>query len=307
MTVSRREFLARAAAAAAVAPWVVRPPQASGMFISYNGGIKSVPWPEVARLASRLGYGGVDWGFGPIRTAGVDASKALFAELKLRPTIVNLPTTPARGDDAAFQTGLTSLAESAQLCAALGCQKMMMVLPTSSMQPKEEFWKLMRDRLAGTAEVLARSNIRLGLEFLGVLSFRTRAGTIPFIWTLNETVTFAKECGPNVGAVLDAWHWHHAGSTVADIVAAGKSRIIHVHVSDARQEPPEQVRDNGRLMPGEGIINLDGFFKALKQIGYDDGVSPEPLGRVPMDMPAEDAAKLALDTTRAVMQKAGVI
>ena len=30
----------------------------------------------------------------------------------------------------------------------------------------------------------------------------------------------AKECGPNVGLTLDAWHWYHAGGTVADILAA---------------------------------------------------------------------------------------
>ncbi len=60
-------------------------------------------------------------------------------------------------------------------------------------------------------------------------------------------------------------------------------------------------------MPGEGIIDFNAFFGALKKIGYDDSVSPEPLGRVPADMSAEDGAKLALDTTTAVMKKAGVI
>jgi sugar phosphate isomerase/epimerase len=70
--------------------------------------------------------------------------------------------------------------------------------------------------------------------------------------------------------------------------------------------PPEEVRDNARLMPGEGVIDLTGFFKALKEIGYEDGVSPEPLGRVPKDMPAEESAKLGYDATRAAMRKAGI-
>ncbi len=69
---------------------------------------------------------------------------------------------------------------------------------------------------------------------------------------------------------------------------------------------PEAVRDNMRLMPGEGIIDLVGFFRAVKTIGYTGGVSPEPLGRVPADMSAEDAARLGLETTLAVMKKAGV-
>jgi sugar phosphate isomerase/epimerase len=62
-----------------------------------------------------------------------------------------------------------------------------------------------------------------------------------------------------------------------------------------------------RLMPGEGIIDLVGFLQALQKIGYNGGVSPEPLGRIPADMSTEDAAKLGYDTTLAVMKKAGVI
>jgi len=87
---------------------------------------------------------------------------------------------------------------------------------------------------------------------------------------------------------------------------AEKASLRHVHVSDAKAQPPEEVRDNQRVMPGEGVIDLVGFFQALKKIGYDGGVSPEPLGRVPEGMSPEEGAKLALDTTLAVMKKAGV-
>ncbi len=98
---------------------------------------------------------------------------------------------------------------------------------------------------------------------------------------MDEMLEFAKECGPNIGLLLDSWHWHHAGATVADILAAGKSRVVTVHVSDAAKAPPEEVRDNQRLMPGEGVIDLVGFFRALQKIGYEDGVSPEASGPRP--------------------------
>jgi sugar phosphate isomerase/epimerase len=112
--------------------------------------------------------------------------------------------------------------------------------------------------------------------------------------------------GPNIGAVLDIWHWHHSGGSAADILAAGKERIVHIHVSDAKAQPPEEVRDNQRLMPGEGIIDSVSFFQALQKIGYEDAVSPEPLGRMPPEMSPEEGARLGLETTRAVMKKAGV-
>jgi sugar phosphate isomerase/epimerase len=105
---------------------------------------------------------------------------------------------------------------------------------------------------------------------------------------------------------LDVWHWYHSGATAADILAAGSARIFHVHLSDCPRLPPEQVRDNQRVLPGEGVIDLVGFFQALKKAGYHDGVSPEPLGRIPKEMSAEEGARLGLETALAVMRKAGV-
>ena len=311
---TRRTFLERVALTTAALAWARPSAAADAMFVSLNGAVtRGVGGFDKARLAAKIGYGGVDWDLGPAKTAGVDATKALFAELKIKPTITNLPMArplPFSGEQAAFQQALPQLADDAAFCAAIGCQKMMVVLSPTGPVPKEEHRKVVRDRLAAISEVLRKSEIRLGVEFLGVQQFRVgRAGGPPpnsFIWTLPETVALAKDGGSNLGVILDVWHWHHSGGTTADIVAAGKDQIVHVHVSDAKPQPPEDVRDNQRVMPGEGAIDLVGFFQALKKVGYTGGVSPEPLGRVPAEMSPEEGAKLALDTTLAVMKKAGV-
>jgi sugar phosphate isomerase/epimerase len=60
-------------------------------------------------------------------------------------------------------------------------------------------------------------------------------------------------------------------------------------------------------MPGEGVIDLVTFFQTLQKIGYSDAVSPEPIGRVPKEMSAEEGARLGLETTLAAMKKAKVI
>jgi sugar phosphate isomerase/epimerase len=318
---TRRDFLERATCAGA---WlaVTGPRLSAGraaaapgqMYISLNSSVaKGVGWPDLARLAARVGFGGVDWSLGPARSAGPDRTKALLAELGIRPTITNLPMArplPFQGEQAAFDQALVQLADEAAFTAAIGCDRMMVVLSPTGPLPKDEWRKVVRDRLAAISQVLQRANVALGLEFLGVQAFRAgREGgppPHPFIWTLPETIELAKDCGPNIGVILDVWHWHHSGGTTADILNAPKSRIIHVHVSDAKAQPPEEVRDNQRVMPGEGVIDLTGFFQALKKIGYDGGVSPEPLGRVPPEMSPEDGARLALDTTRAAMKKAGV-
>ena len=283
------------------------------MFVSLNGSVtRGVSGADKIRLAAKTGFGGVDWDLGAARTAGLDTTRALFAELKIVPTIVNLPMArplPFGGEDAAFKDALKLLAEDAAFTASVGCTKMMLVLPASTATPKAEMRKLAVDRLSAIADVLKTSNVRLGLEFLGPLYFRTgRAGgppSEPFIWNMPEAVALAKDTGANMGVVCDVWHWHHSNSTIKDIADAG-TRIVHVHVSDAKASAPEDVRDNQRVMPGEGVIDLVAFFQALQKAGYAGGVSPEPLGRIPESMSPEEGAKLALETTLAVMKKAGV-
>ena len=316
MSMTRRGFLERAAGAGTLLTLARPASAADGMFVSLNGSLTpGVSGAEKIRLAAKTGYGGVDWDFGPARKEGVDTTRALFTELTIRPTIVNLPFPKPgafAGDDALFQEGLKSLADDAEFTAAVGCERMMLVLSPASPRPRDEQRTLVRDRLAAISEVLRTSNIRLGLEFLGPLYMRSGPGRggeprHPFIWTLADTVALAADSGPNIGVVLDVWHWHHSESSIADVLATDAARIVHVHVSDANRQPPEDVRDNQRLMPGEGIIDLMGFFGALHKIGYRGGVSPEPLGRIAKDMAPEEGARLGLETTTAVMKKAKVL
>ena len=314
LVMTRRQFIERSAYSTAFVAIARGIAAADRIFVSLNGSLtRGVGGADRARLAARLGYEGVDWDFGPAKSAGLEATKALFAELKIKPTIVNLPMArplPFAGEDAAFKDALNQLADDAAFSAGIGCDRMMVVLPASTTQPKDEQRRLVRDRFAAISEVLQKHGVRLGLEFLGPLYFRAARAdgppSTPFIWNLPDTVALAKECGPNIGAILDAWHWHHSGGTAADILAAGASRIVHVHISDAKPAAAEDVRDNQRFMPGEGIIDLVGFLEALKKVGYAGGISPEPLGRVPQEMLPEEAARLALAATRGVMKRAGI-
>ncbi|HET9318227.1 MAG TPA: sugar phosphate isomerase/epimerase family protein [Bryobacteraceae bacterium] len=276
------------------------------MYLSLNSTLVAgrVPWPEFARLAARVGFPGVDVSTSGVIKEGLEATRALFDELKLKPAVAGLPVE-FRKDEATFRSDLAKLEEAAQLVAAIGCPRMNTYIMSSSDRPKAEQRKIYKERLGAAANILARSHVRLGLEFLGPPHLR-KMFPYEFIWRMDEMLEFAKECGPMVGLELDSWHWHHAGATVKDIIAAGKDNIVNVQVNDSPQLPPDQIRDDERLMPGEGVIDLVAFFGALKEIGYDEGVSPEVFGRGLKNIPPEEGARLGLETTRAVMRKAGV-
>jgi sugar phosphate isomerase/epimerase len=306
--ISRRSFgklLTAAPLARALAPLAQASSDAPNMFLSLNSVLLQgrVPWPDFARLAAQTGFPATDVMLRPAMQAGVNATNDLLAGLKIKPAIIEFPVE-FRKDDATFQTSLAQLDAAAQFAAAIHCPRMMTYILSSSDTPKDELRQTYKQRFTESARILARSNVRLGLEFLGPLEIR-RAHKYEFIWRMNDMLAFAKECGPNVGLLLDSWHWHHAGATPEDIVAAGRDRIVHVHFNDAPNLPPEQIHDNQRLLPGEGVINLTGFLQALNRIGYHDALSVEVFGRT-KDMTPEAAAKAGLDSALAVFRKAGV-
>jgi sugar phosphate isomerase/epimerase len=275
------------------------------MFLSLNSVLVQgrVPWPDFARLAAKTGFPGTDVMMRPAMQDGAAATHDLLANLKLRPAILDFPVE-FRKDDATFQASLAQLDTAAQFAAAIRCPRMMTYILPSSDTPKDQLRETYKQRFTESARILARHNVRLGLEFLGPLELR-KAHKYEFIWRMNDMLAFAEECGPNVGLLLDSWHWHHAGATPEDIVTAGRDRIVHVHFNDAPNLPPEQIHDNQRLLPGEGVINLTGFLQALHKIGYTDALSVEVFGRT-KDMTPEAAAKAGLDSSLAVFRKAGV-
>jgi sugar phosphate isomerase/epimerase len=262
-------------------------------------------WRQFAELASTTGFKGVDVMLDAALSDGVKRTQRLLDDLHLRPAFVSLPVE-FRKDDAAFRSSMPRLEDAAPFSSAIGCPRMMTYIGSSSDTPKDELRRTYKARFTQIADVLARSHCRLGLEFLGPLPLRQR-GRYEFIWKMNEMLEFAKECGSNVGLTLDAWHWHHAGATPEDIVAAGKERIVVVHFDDSARLPPEQVRDNERLLPGEGVINLTGFLSALRQIRYEDGLSIEVFGRGLKQMPPEQSAKMCLEAGQKTLQAAGIV
>lgn len=266
----------------------------------------NVGWEDMIRLAARAGYDGVDLPSSPAMLGdGPDKVRALLSEHNLKVGFMTCPAGMSARDEGAFKTGLQRLDEVCQFAAAIGCPRLVTALMSSSDIPAEEWRKVTLDRAHVMAPILERHQVRVGVENLAPLHFRKQF-KYQFLWTVPQIVAFAKDAGPSFGLCLDAWHWHHSGGTVQDIVAAGNSQVVMVHIDDARKQSPEAVRDNQRLLPGEGVINLSGFLKALKQIDYEGPISPEPLSCFPAGTSDDEVAKTDLEATIKVMKKAGL-
>ena len=132
-------------------------------------------------------------------------------------------------------------------------------------------------RLRLCADILDAYGIRLGLEFVGCHHLRTQWKN-PFIWSVEDTLDWIETIhAPNVGLLVDSYHWHTNGLAIEEVLNLKKEQVVHVHINDAYDLPIEELLDYERLYPGEGVIDLPGFLKNLKAIGYAGVVSQEVL------------------------------
>ncbi|MBB6672671.1 sugar phosphate isomerase/epimerase family protein [Cohnella nanjingensis] len=236
---------------------------------------------ELIRLAGKHGFRTVDvnahWLIGQF---GTEKARALLAENGVEIGSIGLPVD-WRTTEETFLDGMKILGEHAAAARALGCTRCCTYILPSTDYPSAHFMAVATRRLRACAQLLGVYGIRFGLEFVGPHHLRTRWSN-PFIWTMEETLDWIGAIGEgNVGLLLDAYHWHTNGLKAADIEALRPEQIVHVHLNDAPDVPVEQALDNARLYPGEGVIDLTGFLRALRKIGYDGPVAQEILTQEP--------------------------
>ena len=63
------------------------------MYPAYNRQLTGgrIQWPDSAKLAANAGFPGVDVGLPAAIRNGLDSTRKLLEDLKLRPAVVNLP------------------------------------------------------------------------------------------------------------------------------------------------------------------------------------------------------------------------
>jgi sugar phosphate isomerase/epimerase len=102
--------------------------------------------------------------------------------------------------------------------------------------------------------------------------------------------------------LLDSWHLYTSGGTLADLERLTNEDVVVVHVNDAPAEiaRDEQI-DTVRMLPMEtGVIDLVGFMHALRAMGYDGPVMPEPFSQRINDLAATDPDSAAREAARSM-------
>ncbi len=261
-------------------------------------GIRGLDLAQTIDLARQIGFGGIDF---DIRQAATLADQhsveyvcSLFDRAGVRPGQWGLPVTWNKDDQ--WEQDLQALPKLAALGKALGCTRTATwCLSGSNERPFRENWTWHVARFRPIAQALADQGCVLGIEFLGPKTIRSRFQH-EFIYTLGSMMELAREIGPNVGLLLDAWHLFTSGDGLEVLDTITAQDVVTVHVNDA---PPgltlDTYMDNDRRLPMEtGVVPLPQFIQKLAALGYDGPITPEPFSKRINDVAAQDALAAGL-------------
>lgn len=240
-----------------------------------------------------------------IADKGIEAVQAFLKEHGIQISNIGL-SVQWRTTEEEFVSGLARLAKDAEAAASVGCTVCATYVLPSTDHDAAHFTALATRRLRSCAQILAPYGIQFALEFVGPHHLRTRWKN-PFIWGLQETLDWIDAIGErNVGLLFDSYHWYTNELGVDDILRLNPNQIALVHINDAPDVPVADVLDNERLYPGEGVIDLAGFLRSLKQIGYTGVISQEILTPKPPEQPSEELLARSRDAFRKVYAAAGL-
>jgi sugar phosphate isomerase/epimerase len=144
----------------------------------------------------------------------------------------------------------------------------------------------------------ARHDLLVAYEFLPW-------SDVPDAATAGRLVAMAGR--ENGGILIDTWHYFRGAADPAQVRAIPADRFFLIQFDDADAKMAgdwmEDTTDYRRL-PGEGAFDLNGFIRMLDEHGVNAPVSIEILSAEQRARAVTEAARVAFESSRAVIDRA---
>jgi sugar phosphate isomerase/epimerase len=253
-----------------------------------------LPLPEVIALAGTHGFESVAPDVGYLAGLAAGDVPRVLDQLKGQKLVWGAAGLPVefRGDDATFRKGMEALPAQAKALEAAGVTRVgTWIRPTHAELTFEANLEQHARRLREVAGILNAHGLRLGLEYVGPKTSWT-AAKYPFVHNLaGMKQLIAAIDQPNVGLVLDSWHWYTAGETAEDLRTLTGSQVVACDLNDAPAGiAVDAQQDLKRELPcATGVIDVKTFLETLIAIGYDGPVRAEPFKAELRSLPPAEA------------------
>lgn len=273
-------------------------------------GINSSSFSDIVTLASKHGFEGIDFSPNYFESVEQAAEAGEFLKsLNLKWGLFYLPCDFLCAGDTEFKKGMDSLKQMLPRVKAAGCHRTYShIWPGSDSRHFSDNFKWHVHRLKALIDILCEYDVHLGVEFIGPKTLRD-SFQYPFIYNLPQTMELADAVSPELGLVIDCFHFYTSGGKLNDLKAIPSGdKIVNVHVNDAVYgRSRDQQLDNEREMPmTSGLVDAPGVLLALQELKYQGPVICEPfqphLNRL-RNLPMEDVALEVSDCMKKLFKK----
>lgn len=272
-------------------------------------GVRTHNLDDAIAAAVTGGFEGLEFSIDEVANLGAEVAKQKFAEAGIVPAVFGVPVD-WRGDESAWRESLRGLPRLAKAAADLGCLRCATwIMPGDNEKDFEQNTQFHVERFRPIAEGLAEYGISVGLEFVGPKTLRSQF-VHEFVCDAQGMLELGHRIGPNVGLLLDSFHWFTCHGTVEDLCTLKAEQIVYVHINDAvaGRDIDEQLDGDRRLPGATGVIDISAFLKTLTEIGYPGPVAVEPFFPPLNDLPSDEERLATVKTSiDRVFEQAGLV
>lgn len=262
---------------------------------------------EAIGLAHRHGFDSVEARADELARLSEDELQRLLGDLRTKGLRFGLAGMPIdlRRDAQRFADGMRQLPTFAQVLQRCGVTRLgSSIVPFHDELAYAENFRQHVERVGAVARVLGDHGIRFGLEYCATPTLR-RGKRHEFIHSLPQLRELISAIGaPNLGRVLDSWHWWMSGSSATELTSLRQDEIVGMDLNDAPiGVPPAELLDRQRELPGAtGVIGLGQFLKALRSVDYAGPVRAEPFEFPASRADADTVCRLASESLQATLR-----
>ena len=205
------------------------------------------------------GYDGVELPVFDLETAAYEKVGKDLQDLGMGCSAVTVCTpeaNPIDPDAAIRQAGLDRLKQAIDCCQAAGATHLCGPIHSalgefSGTGRTDDEWNRAKDVLSQAADYAEQAGVMLTVEYLNRFECY-------FLNCAEDAARFCREVGhPNLKMMYDTFHANIEEKDIAAAIRECADQTVHVHISE-----------NDRSTPGEGNVDWDTTFAALKETGY---------------------------------------
>jgi 2-keto-myo-inositol isomerase len=235
---------------------------------------------------------------GFLKTDSLAAARQVLTDLGLTPVCAACGVgglwTPSPDRSAATE----NLKRRCEMFAALGLKRI--YAPAGSIQKfTQDDYKAVAGAMHEAGEIARQFGITVLVEAVRGSNFMSTLATL--LKTTREAAH------PNVGPLLDCYHFWSGLNKFEDLDEIHPREIGHVHFQDTPDMPRELLDNSTRVIPGDGIAPLTRILRKLADKGYAGPLSVELfLPKFQQANPFEVASEIRQKAER-VMRQARVL